>query len=98
MFLAPAVCGMAFGQSSTLIDDRSFKALIDESSGEMGLVHFGKLLAFSGYAPSRGAEQIAEYLAEQARASGLSNVHIEKFPSSADSGRGGGRVRAGSSR
>ena len=74
-------CGIAFGQSSTLIDDRSFKALIDESSGEMGLVHFGKLLAFSGYAPSRGAEQIAEYLAEQARASGLSSVHIEKFPS-----------------
>ena len=73
--------GLASGQSSTLIDDRSFKALINESSGEMGLVHFGNLLAFSGYAPSRGAEQIAEYLAERARASGLSNVHIEKFPS-----------------
>jgi hypothetical protein len=73
--------GAAWAQTSSLIDRDSLEALIAESSGELALEHFTRLLRFSGYAPSLGAEQSAEYLAERAREFGLSDVRIEELPS-----------------
>jgi hypothetical protein len=64
-----------------LIEDEALRAIIGESSGELALEHFSDLLAFSGYVPSLGAEQIAGYTAERCREFGLSDVRIEKFPS-----------------
>ncbi|MFQ5708542.1 MAG: hypothetical protein ACE5HO_13875 [bacterium] len=70
-----------YGQTSTLIDAEVMNALIAESSGERGLNHFSYIGAnFSGFAPSLGAEQTAEYIAEHAQQWGLSDVKIEEFP------------------
>ena len=74
--------GMTRGQDSTLIDRETMDALIAETSGEMGLNHFSHIASnFSGFSPSLGAEQTAEYIADSARRWGLSDVTIEKFPS-----------------
>ena len=74
--------GMARGQESTLVDRDTMDALIAETSGEMGLNHFTHIVNnFSGFSPSLGAEQTADYIAASARRWGLSDVTIEKFPS-----------------
>ena len=74
--------GMTRGQDSTLIDRETMDALIAETSGEMGLNHFSHIVSnFSGFSPSLGAEQTADYIADSARGWGLSDVKIEKFPS-----------------
>ena len=73
---------MTRGQDSTLIDREAMDALIAETSGEMGLNHFSHIARnFSGFSPSLGAEQTAEYIADSARRWGLSDVKIEMFPS-----------------
>jgi hypothetical protein len=73
---------MALAQTSTLIQPEILDALIAETSGEMGLNHFSHIVSnFSGFSPSLGAEQTADYIAENARRWGLSDVKIERFPS-----------------
>ena len=70
------------GQDSTLIDREVMDALIAETSGEMGLNHFTHIVSnFSGFSPSLGADQTADYIADSARRWGLSDVKIERFPS-----------------
>jgi hypothetical protein len=75
------VLGSATGQTSALLPKSHFEAIRAESSGELPLIHFQNIQTrFSGFAPSKGHNQIAEYLAERARAHGLSDVAIESFP------------------
>jgi hypothetical protein len=71
----------AAAQHSSLIEDEALQAIISETSGSLGLSHFRKLLAYSGFAPSLGSEQTAEYIAARAREFGLEDVRIEEFPS-----------------
>ena len=68
-------------QNSTLIDDEALDAIIAETSGELGLKHFERLLEYSGFAPSLGAEQTANDIAERTRTFGLADVRVETFPS-----------------
>ncbi len=68
-------------QHSSLIEDEALEAIISETSGALGLSHFRKLLAYSGFAPSLGSEQTADYIAARAREFGLEDVRIEEFPS-----------------
>ena len=68
-------------QNSTLIDDEALDAIIAETSGELGLKHFERLLEYSGFAPSLGAEQTANDIAERTRMFGLADVRVETFPS-----------------
>ena len=72
---------IAPAQHSTLIDDDALDAIIAETSGELGLKHFERLLEYSCFAPSLGAEQIANDIAEQMRTFGLADVRVETFPS-----------------
>ena len=51
------------------------------SSGERALGHFSELSRFSGFAPSAGAERVADYLAAEAQSIGLENVSIERYSS-----------------
>jgi len=67
--------------TTRLLDQRYLQALVAETSGEAGLHHFRQLVIPSGFAPSRGAEQAADYLAERAREAGLVDVRIDRFPS-----------------
>ena len=83
--LLPAIVSLiaatAPAQHSSLIKDETLEAIIAESSGSLGLSHFRKLLAYSGFAPSLGSEQTADYIAARAREFGLEDVRIEEFPS-----------------
>jgi hypothetical protein len=67
------------GQGTDLIEDPILQAIIQESSGELALQHFENLLAYSGYAPSRGAEQTARYLVERSKDIGLTQIRTEEF-------------------
>jgi hypothetical protein len=71
----------ASAQHSSLIEDRHLDAIIGETSGALALSHFRDLLAYSGFAPSLGSEQTADYIAAKAREFGLEDVRIEEFPS-----------------
>jgi aminopeptidase YwaD len=51
------------------------------SSGQRPFADFGNLAQFSGFSPSAGADQIANYLADRAKSFGMANVNIEHFPS-----------------
>ncbi len=93
--VALVLCGFAqqaTTQTSVLLPDRHFGAIRDESSGELPLIDFHAIeTRFTGFSPSKGGDQIAEYLAARMREYGLSDVRIEGFPStgscSADSAR-----------
>ena len=68
-------------QHSSLIEDKALEALVSEVSGAKALSHFRDLLQYSGFAPSLGSEQTADYIAAKAREFGLADVRIEEFPS-----------------
>ncbi len=68
-------------QSTLLLDDNIYQALIDETSGATALSYFDDLLEFSGWSPSLGADRTADYLAAKARSFGLQDVEILRFPS-----------------
>jgi hypothetical protein len=71
----------ASAQTSALLAKSFFEAIRAESSGELPLITFQNIQTrFSGFAPSKGHDQIAEYLAGRAREYGLSDVKIEAFP------------------
>jgi hypothetical protein len=71
----------AFSQSSPLLSSRTFEILRDEISGERPLADFNAIVTrYSGFAPSRGGDATAEYIAERLRASGLAQVAVEGFP------------------
>jgi aminopeptidase YwaD len=84
LLLAPGVLG-APEPTTALLDLKYLRALIAETSGEAGLNHFRRLSLPSGFAPSRGAEQTADYLAQRAREAGLLDVRIDRFPSDGQS-------------
>jgi aminopeptidase YwaD len=70
-----------YAQTTPLLADAYFKAIRDESSGERPVIDFRAIESrFSGFTPSRGGDQIAEYLAGRMREYGLSDVAIEGFP------------------
>jgi hypothetical protein len=48
---------------------------------ELALSHGRSLLSYSGFAPSLGSEQTADYVAARAREFGLEDVRVEEFPS-----------------
>ncbi|MFN0182036.1 MAG: M28 family peptidase [Gemmatimonadales bacterium] len=81
--LLPAWCAAlapASAQTSDLLAKPLFEAIRAESSGELPLIHFQTIQTrFSGFAPSKGHDQISDYLAGRAREYGL-DVTTEAFP------------------
>jgi len=76
-----AVLTPATAQTSALLAKSFFEAIRAESSGELPLITFQNIQTrFSGFAPSKGHDQIAEYLAARAREYGMSDVKVEAFP------------------
>ena len=68
-------------QHSSLIGDQALEAMIAETSGALALAHGRNVLSYSGFAPSLGSEQTADYVAARAREFGLEEVRVEEFPS-----------------
>ena len=72
----------AFAQQDTLLPTSIFHAIRDESSGEEPLIDFRNIVTnYTGFTPSRGEDDVAEYIAGRLRANGLTDVKIEGFPS-----------------
>ncbi|MGE0359278.1 MAG: M28 family peptidase [Vicinamibacterales bacterium] len=68
-------------QYSPLLPSEVFVAIRGEASGERPLVDFNTIVTrFSGFAPSKGGDQIADYIAGRMRTAGLDEVAIEGFP------------------
>jgi hypothetical protein len=62
-----------------LIKPEQYRAIRDNSSGELPYADFERIVQFPGFSPSPGAEQVAEYLASELRTIGLNGVTVEHF-------------------
>lgn len=81
LVLVLAVPDPSPGQTTPLLRTEWFHAIRDESSGERPFVDFDQIMSrFSGFMPSKGSDDTAEYLAQRFREYGLSDVKIEGFP------------------
>ena len=68
-------------QSVSLLSAKYFDAIRGEASGELPLVDFRNIVnRFTGFTPSKGGDQIAEYIAGRLREYGLADVNVEGFP------------------
>jgi aminopeptidase YwaD len=80
--VATLVSATSHSQTTSLVAPAMYQAIRDEASGELPLVDFRNISnRFAGFTPSKGGDQIAEYIAGRAREHGLSDVSIEGFPS-----------------
>ena len=89
--LASVAIGIAFtaaprAQVSPLFPASWFQAIRGESTGELPAAEFRHIVThFSGFAPSKGGDEIADYVAGRMRAFGLDQVAIEGFPADGQS-------------
>ena len=63
-----------------LLSRDAYRLIKENASGELPFADFRNIVRFSGYAPSPGSDQVAEYLAGRANAMRMTNVQIEKYP------------------
>jgi hypothetical protein len=78
---ASVVPSVAAAQPSSLLPTDYFHAIREEASGEAPLVDFKAIEArFSGWAPSKGGDEMADYIASRMREHGLEQVAVEGFP------------------
>jgi hypothetical protein len=76
----------ARAQVSPLFPAAWFQAIRAESTGELPAADFRHIVThFSGFAPSKGGDEIAEYIAQRMRQSGFDEVAIEGFPADGQS-------------
>ena len=90
LVLICGICWIALAPSGVraqvrLLSEDQYHLIRDYASGELPFVDFTRLIQFSGFAPSRGADEIASTLAAQTRADGLANVGIERYNSDGSS-------------
>lgn len=68
-------------KTSTVIDDNTIRAILNEASGENAYNHTKYLSSIARYPISKGFHKAAEYVATEARKLGLENVEIEEIAS-----------------
>jgi aminopeptidase YwaD len=64
-----------------LLPEDQYHQIRDNASGELPFLDFARLIRFSGFAPSKGADEIAGALSAEATADGLTGVGIERYES-----------------
>src|SRR5438128_2394259 len=64
-----------------VLSPEAYRTIRASASGQRALGDFWNLTQFSGFAPSAGADQIANYLLLETSRLGLANANIERFPS-----------------
>ena len=80
-WLVAAVGPVALAQRNTLSPTPVFHAIRDASSGEEPLIDFRNIVTrYTGFTPSKGEDDIAEYIAGRLRGNNLTDVKIEGFP------------------
>jgi aminopeptidase YwaD len=83
------LCGIAvflfIGELPTkaqqLLAPDQYRLIRENSSGERPFADFKRIIRFSGYSPAHGADEVANYLATEAKSMGLTKVAIERYPS-----------------
>src|SRR5277367_4735277 len=85
----------AFAQPPLLLPQSTVAALANELSGETAKRNLEGLARFHRQRGSQGFHEAAELIAERARAYGLSNVEILKFPTDGKTFYGTQRSRLG---
>ena len=77
-----AAASAARAQLSSIFPAGYFRAIRGEATGELPLMDFQQIVTrFSGFSPSKGGDQLAEYVAGRLRENGLDQVRVEGFPS-----------------
>ena len=66
--------------NAQLLSRDAYRWIRESASGQRPIGDFRNLARFSGFAPSAGADQIANYLLTEARNLGLVKAEIERFP------------------
>ena len=65
----------------SILSEKTIRALNNEISGELAQDYIRHIGHYHRLQPSRGYRESAEWVAEAARKAGLSDVHIEEYPS-----------------
>jgi len=73
--------GELTAKAQQLLNPDQYRIIRENSSGEHPFADFEKIVRFSGYSPAHGADEVANYLAMEAKSMGLTNVAIERYPS-----------------
>jgi aminopeptidase YwaD len=68
-------------RAEEMLPPAQYRSIRDNASGERPLADFKKIIRFSGFSPSAGADEVADYLAAEAKAIGLEHVAIEHYSS-----------------
>ena len=68
-------------QAQELLEPSVYRAIREASSGELPFADFERLAQLPGFAPSPGADQVADYLVNAAKSIGLSGVAVERYSS-----------------
>jgi len=68
-------------RAEEMLPPAQYRSIRDSASGERPLADFKKIIRFSGFSPSAGADEVADYLAAEAKAIGLANIAIEHYAS-----------------
>jgi aminopeptidase YwaD len=81
IWLMATFCLVSSLARAQLLSPEAYRLIRENASGQRPIGDFRALTQFSGFAPSAGADQIANYLLEKTRDLGLVNTRIERFPS-----------------
>src|SRR5258706_555448 len=73
--------GELTARAQQLLNPDQYRIIRENSSGERPFADFKRIVRFSGYSPAHGADEVANYLAREAKSMGLTNVAIERYPS-----------------
>src|SRR5882762_3920979 len=73
--------GELTARAQQLLNPDQYRIIRENSSGERPFADFKRIVRFSGYSPAHGADEVANYLATEAKSMGLTNVAIERYPS-----------------
>jgi aminopeptidase YwaD len=78
VLLFPIIFG-ADAVAQELLPRDAYRLIKENASGELPFADFRNIVRFSGYAPSPGSDQVAQYLAGRVRGMGMVNVDVEQF-------------------
>src|SRR5277367_4839655 len=95
MIAGGLLAGVAWGQKPPLLPEGDVAALANELSGETAKRNLEVIATFHRQRGSRGFHSAAEFVAERARAYGLSDVAILEFPADGEIFYGTQRSRPG---
>ena len=86
VLITATFAGWAHSQATLLLPSTVIQAIRNESTGELPMTHFRHIVThYSGFAPSKGGDELAGYIADQMRSYGLDDVAIEGFPADGQS-------------